>query len=47
MKYVFGSLCLRSYAAFGEGNVGRNLRVQVMAYHDHVEQLGLGVDAER
>ncbi len=40
-------LRLGTHAALGEGHVGRNLGIEVVAHHDHVEELGLRVDAER
>ena len=46
MEYVFSCLRLRTHAALCECHVGGNQRVEVVAYHDHVEELSLRVDAE-
>ncbi len=43
MQDIFGRDSLLPDAAFGERDVFGNLRIQVMADHQHVEMLGDGV----
>ena len=38
MQNVFGSNGLLANARFSKGNVFRNLRVKVVAYHRHIEK---------
>ena len=47
VQHVLRGLRFGAHAALGEGHVRRNLRIEVVADHNHVEQLGLGIDAER
>ena len=47
MQYIFSSLSFGTYPAFCKSNVGRNFRIQVVTYHNHIEQLSLGIDTER
>jgi len=44
---VFGRDGLLPDAALGEGYILGNLRIQVMAHHQHVEMLGDGIHSER
>ena len=45
MQHVFGGDGLGANTALGKRDVRRDGRIQVVAHHDHVEQLGLRVDA--
>ena len=45
LQHVFGCDGFRTNPAFGKRYVGRHVRVEVVTDHDHVEQLGLAVDA--
>ena len=47
MEYVLGGLRLGAHTAVGKGHVRGDLGVEVVTHHNHVEQLGLRVNAER